>query len=900
MEGFTKNHLPVPVTSPSSKYIVLPPSNNHDTAVIASLDGMIYLVERNSGKVRWSFSSGPALSSSYHASLEYSSDSDDEYELEDKQGTTDEYDYFIECGDDGNLYEQSRHFGRRKLPKTIEEYVNSPPHVLNGAITFGHKKLTIFLVDALTGRVLNTFRPQDFQSVIGGRNDEQSLISQQEMGDLFASSSLDITTIEPLMIMRTDYSLQSVLLISKDPLWNMTVAKINAVSLSQGSENARHSLGYKGDVEMSLPVVYPSLDSYLIESELAFPLPNNLLESHHKDEVLSLPAPQTQSSLLSLPAPQTQSSSNLKISSENQILPDQLRKSCEVKKTCLMEIDDGSKQIVAGVFEVTVLSFFYQKIKTVLSLIIVLVSALYYQRWFKQAKSSDKQPRHLNGKQTVSTKKRKARQKGNYKNIANINKQDNHVSSESEDPETNSLTNANCTKVDEDCDGRWVGKLFVSNKEIAKGSNGTVVFEGIVYDDQHPEGIVYDLQHPVAVKRLVLAHNDVAFKEIKILRESKHSNIVHLYGVERDLDFVYIALERCTCSLNDLIQLYSDASLNLLSTGSPISNFRREYKVQLESRVGIDESIDLWGANGYPSSQLLKLMRDVVFGLAHLHELGIIHRDLKPHNVLISSGKSLCAKLADMGISKRLHSGMSSLGHHVTGNGSSGWQAPEQLLHGRQTRAMDLFSFGCLLFFCITKGRHPFGDYLERDANIVKNQFDFFLVEHLPEAVDLLSHLLEHDPEKRPKAEEVLHHPLFWSSEKRLLFLQDASDRVELADRVGDSDILQALENVAPVALNGNWDEKMEATFIKNIGNYRRYKYDSIRDLLRLIRNKSNHYIDLPQEVQELVGPYPDGCYDYFARRFPKLLIEVYKVIYSYCRDEILFRKYFKCDLIIH
>ena len=505
----------------------------------------------------------------------------------------------------------------QKLPKTIEEYVNSPPHVLNGAITFGNKKLTIFLVDARTGRVLNTFRPQDFQSEIDGRNDEQSLISKQEMGDLFASSSLDITTIEPLMIMRTDYSLQSFVLISKEPLWNMTVAKINAVSLSQGSENARHSLGYKGDIEMSLPVVYPSLDSYLIESELAFPLPNNLLESHHKDEVLSLPAPRTQSLLLSLPASQTQSLSNLNIFSENQILPDQLRKSCEVEKTCLMEIDDGSKQIGVGVFEVTVLSFFYQKIKTVLSLIIV-AAALYYQKWFKQAKSSDKQPRPLNGKQTVSTKKRKARQKGNYKNIANTNKQDDHITSESEDPETNSLTNArrndigsllNCTKVDEDCDGRWVGKLFVSNKEIAKGSNGTVVFEGFVHDDQHPEGTVYDLQHPVAVKRLVHAHNDVAFKEIKILRESKHSNIVHLYGVERDLDFVYIALERCTCSLNDLVQLYSDASLNLLSTGSPISNFRREYKVQLESSVGIDESINLWGANGCPSSQLLKLMR---------------------------------------------------------------------------------------------------------------------------------------------------------------------------------------------------------------------------------------------------------------------------------------------------
>lgn len=57
----------------------------------------------------------------------------------------------------------------------------------------------------------------------------------------------------------------------------------------------------------------------------------------------------------------------------------------------------------------------------------------------------------------------------------------------------------------------------------------------------------------------------------------------------------------------------------------------------------------------------------MVAGLAHLHELGIIHRDLKPQNVLITGEKSLCAKLSDMGISKRLNEGMSSLGHHATG-----------------------------------------------------------------------------------------------------------------------------------------------------------------------------------------------------------------------------------------
>lgn len=83
------------------------------------------------------------------------------------------------------------------------------------------------------------------------------------------------------------------------------------------------------------------------------------------------------------------------------------------------------------------------------------------------------------------------------------------------------------------------------------------------------------------------------------------------------------------------------------------------------------------------------------------------------------------------------------------GGGSSGWRAPEQILQGRQTRAVDLFSLGCVLFFCMTGGKHPFGDIFERDVNIVKNQKDLFLVEHVPEAVDLITNLLDPNPELR-------------------------------------------------------------------------------------------------------------------------------------------------------
>ncbi|KAH7848592.1 hypothetical protein Vadar_004878 [Vaccinium darrowii] len=312
--------------------------------------------------------------------------------------------------------------------------------------------------------------------------------------------------------------------------------------------------------------------------------------------------------------------------------------------------------------------------------------------------------------------------------------------------------------VESSMDGRKIGKLFVSNKEIAKGSNGTIVLEG-TYDGR-----------PVAVKRLVQTHHDVAWKEIQNLIASDcHPNIVR------------------------------------------------------------------W---------------DIVSGLAHLHELGIVHRDLKPQNVLIINERSMCAKLSDMGISKRLLENMSSLTRNATGCGSSGWQAPEQLHHRRQTRAVDLFSLGCLLFFCLTGGQHPFGESFERDVNIVNNKKDLFLLENFPEAMDLISCLLDPDPDLRTKAMDVLHQPLFWNAEMRLSFLRDASDRVELEDRESESELLKALESIAPVALGGKWDEKMESAFISDIGRYSCYKFDSVRDLLRVIRNKLNHFRELSPEIQ--------------------------------------------------
>jgi serine/threonine-protein kinase/endoribonuclease IRE1 len=60
-----------------------------------------------------------------------------------------------------------------------------------------------------------------------------------------------------------------------------------------------------------------------------------------------------------------------------------------------------------------------------------------------------------------------------------------------------------------------------------------------------------------------------------------------------------------------------------------------------------------------------------------------------------------------------------------------------------------MFSLGCILFFCMTRGRHPFGQHLERDINIVKNKKNLCLVQFIPEAEDLISCLLNPDPDLR-------------------------------------------------------------------------------------------------------------------------------------------------------
>ncbi|KAI3831315.1 hypothetical protein MKX03_034101 [Papaver bracteatum] len=785
-----------------------------DTVFIAHPDGSLYNVEPHSGDVRWVFSSGEPLWSSYQAFLNSSR----------LDGITDSRwnNEYMDIGDDAKFVVKGPDRKvKQKLADTADELLKkfeSSPNLFPEQIVVANKQTQVHIVNANSGR------PVSVHSVVS--------VGMKEKGNPNHGSLVEPNVVETggqICVIRTTYCFQSSTG-SGEPKWVLNYSEYRIAKYSQGLDNdiSRNSLPTEDGMawQLNSEVLVPWLVQKVAYS------------SDLSDAKQELP----------LPGP----NSDLKGPNEY-------------------------KNPLYGNWWLTTI------LGSVGVVVILSLHRLSPMRFLRQVKLTTQ----LNDSKVAGSKKKKSRRFGNSKTNTNFGKIKNIITQDGENTnglqfEKNDIELTNGGVV-----GRKIGRLFVSNIEIARGSNGTVVLEG------NYEG------RPVAIKRLVKAHHDVASKEIQnLIASDRHQNIVRWYGVEYDSDFVYLSLERCMCNLNDLIQVCSASSLSSATIHDQTENPANEYNVRLDALQAIDKDIELWKSNGYPSPELLKMMRDVVSGLAHLHDLGIIHRDLKPQNVLILKQRSLCAKLSDMGISKRLNGDMSSLGHHATGSGSSGWQAPEQLLHGRQTRAVDLFSLGCVLFFCITGGKHPFGDRLERDINIVRNRMDLFMVEHIPEAVDLLSRLLDSDPEVRPKALDVLHHPFFWNSETRLAFLRDTSDRVELEDREVESDLLNALEAVAPVALGGKWDEKMEPEFISNIGRYRRYKYDSTRDLLRVIRNKLNHFRELPQDIQELLGPVPEGFDGYFATRFPKFLMEVYKVMYRYCREEECFQKYFKSNLV--
>ncbi|ODQ64800.1 Pkinase-domain-containing protein [Nadsonia fulvescens var. elongata DSM 6958] len=255
-----------------------------------------------------------------------------------------------------------------------------------------------------------------------------------------------------------------------------------------------------------------------------------------------------------------------------------------------------------------------------------------------------------------------------------------------------------------------------------------------------------------ARKEKKTSQRSTILKEVAIMRQLKHDNIVELKEFIESLDHYFIVLE-------------------LLPGGELFHQI-----VRLT----------------YFSEDLSRhVITQVANAVQYLHdEVGVIHRDIKPENLLfypidhipsvpgapirpgeeeskvdegqfrpgIGSGGIGVIKLADFGLSKVVWDT-----NTMTPCGTVGYTAPEIVKDQRYSKSVDMWALGCVLY-TILCGFPPFYDESIQDLTekVSKGQYTFLSPwwdDISDSAKDLVSHLLTVNPEDRYSIGEFLNHP---------------------------------------------------------------------------------------------------------------------------------------------
>lgn len=270
-------------------------------------------------------------------------------------------------------------------------------------------------------------------------------------------------------------------------------------------------------------------------------------------------------------------------------------------------------------------------------------------------------------------------------------------------------------------------------------------------------GIVYKAKDRgtgeiLALKKIRLEAEDegipsTAIREISLLKQLQHRNIVRLYDVvhtEKKLTLVFEFLDQ------DL-KKYLDAC-----------------------------------KEGLEPFTIKSFLYQLLEGIGYCHKHRVLHRDLKPQNLLINMEGEL--KLADFGLARAFGIPVRSYTHEVV---TLWYRAPDVLMGSRNySTPVDIWSIGCI-FAEMATGRPLLPgssdkDQLDKifrllgtptkqswpgmkDLPEFKENFPQYpaqnlakLIPQLPaDGIDLLTNMLQFDPQKRLTAEEALRHEYF-------------------------------------------------------------------------------------------------------------------------------------------
>ncbi|MBS0265711.1 MAG: protein kinase [Planctomycetes bacterium] len=261
---------------------------------------------------------------------------------------------------------------------------------------------------------------------------------------------------------------------------------------------------------------------------------------------------------------------------------------------------------------------------------------------------------------------------------------------------------------------RWLWP-FELEQHIGSGAMGVVYRARFVKNDRR---VALKLLPPEVAANPTLAARFQ--REMEILKDLRHSHIVHCFGGACEGDQWFYAME-----------LVDGGSLHGLVVDQGKIPWRRVVEISLQ----------------------------VCAALEHAHARGVIHRDLKPGNLLLTKpGK---VKLADFGLALvAAETRLTSAGKTL---GSIHYMAPEQI-NGKQplSNRTDLYALGCVMFELLS-GRPPFAgatvaEVLQQHLKEMPPQVSSLALDCPHELVAIVADLLEKSPTNRPaSAAEVAH-----------------------------------------------------------------------------------------------------------------------------------------------
>ncbi|XP_008274951.1 serine/threonine-protein kinase ULK1a isoform X2 [Stegastes partitus] len=271
-----------------------------------------------------------------------------------------------------------------------------------------------------------------------------------------------------------------------------------------------------------------------------------------------------------------------------------------------------------------------------------------------------------------------------------------------------------------------VGKFEFNRKDLIGHGAFAVVFKG-----RHKEKRDWEVAVKCINKKNFAKSQSLLGKEIKILKELKHENIVRLLDYQEMGGCVYLVMEYCNGG---------DLAEYLHSKGTLSEDTIRVFLQQI--------------------AQAMKVLQGK----------GILHRDLKPQNILLchpegrrSSSVNTSIKIADFGFARHLQTNTMA----ATLCGSPMYMAPEVIMSQNYDAKADLWSIGTIVYQCLT-GKAPFHASTPQELRLFYESNRTLLPSIPKETSSNLRHLmlglLQRNHRERISFDEFFHHPFLETS----------------------------------------------------------------------------------------------------------------------------------------